>query len=586
MIRRPPRSTLFPYTTLFRSHLTDDQGWRIQIKKYPKLTSIGAWRNETMGDGRRYGGFYTQKDIKEIVQYAKERFVTIIPEIEMPGHAVAALASYPYLSCNNRRIKVATDWGVHKDIYCVGKKSTFRFLKNVLSEVINLFPGKYIHIGGDEVPKESWEKSARCRALMKKEGLKNFNQLQSYFVKKIEKFLISKGKRLIGWDEISEGGLAPEATVMSWRGIQGGIKAAKQGHDVIMSPTSFCYFDYYQGNPRNEPVAIGGYLPLSKVYSFEPVPDTLTKSEAKHILGAQANLWTEYIPTTQQAEYMIFPRIAALSEVVWTNKKEKNWNDFERRIVIQEQRYKFENVNYSNSSSEVSISSAFDKSDKKIKVYLNTDFNNLEIYYAFNNNYPDLNSILFSDTLLFQNKYMIKAASFRNDEMQLPISEEKFYFHKAFGDSVTYLFNYSSRYSAGGEFGLVDGIKGSKYFHDGYWQGFLEKDLNVIIDMGKEKTISKISTDFLRKIETLIFFPLEVKYFVSSNGKNYVKVFDKKFDKPTDYKSIAIKTVTADFKPIKGRYIKVIAKNIGICPAWHKYSGKKAWLFVDEIIVK
>ncbi len=340
----------------FHWHLTEDQGWRIEIKKYPKLTEIGAWRKETVighnrdkpqkFDGKRSGGFYTQEEIKDIVAYAADRFITVIPEIEMPGHSLAALAAYPELGCTEGPFEVATKWGIFNDVYCPNEE-TFRFLEDVLTEVIALFPSPYIHIGGDECPKTRWEESAFCQQLIKKEGLKDEHELQSYFIQRIEKFLNSKGKQIIGWDEILEGGLAPNATVMSWRGIKGGIAAAKQHHNVIMTPTDYCYFDYYQSESKDtEPLAIGGFLPVEKVYSYEPIPEELTAAEAKYILGAQANVWTEYIPTPAQAEYMIFPRMCALAEVVWSPKEKRNWNSFTTRMQTHFKRLDAFHINY------------------------------------------------------------------------------------------------------------------------------------------------------------------------------------------------------------------------------------------------
>lgn len=321
----------------FHWHLTDDQGWRIEIKKYPKLTEIGAFRNGSMigkysdnkFDDKKYGGFYTQEQVKDVVKYAEARHVTVVPEIEMPGHAVAAIASYPWLGCTGKQIEVEKKWGVSENVFCP-KPETFEFLENVLAEIMPLFPSEYIHIGGDECPKESWKKCPNCQALIKKEGLKDEHELQSYFIQKIEKFVNSKGKKIIGWDEILEGGLAPNATVMSWRGIEGGIAAAQQKHDVIMTPGEFCYFDHYQGNPKTEPIAFGGYTSAEKVYSFNPIPEKLKDDEKKYILGAQGNVWTEYILDFKQVEYMIFPRITALSEVLWgTN---RDFNDFKLRF--------------------------------------------------------------------------------------------------------------------------------------------------------------------------------------------------------------------------------------------------------------
>jgi hexosaminidase len=337
-------------------HLTDDQGWRIEINKYPELTEISHWREETLTghlrtskeyDGRGYGGFFTQDQVREIVEYAAERYITLIPEIEMPGHASSALAAFPNLGCTGGPYKVETTWGIFKDVFCAGKEETFEFLQNVIDEVLYIFPSEFIHIGGDEVHKDRWKECPKCQARIKEEGLKDEHELQSYFITRMDKYLASKGRRLIGWDEILDGGLAPGATVMSWRGIEGGIKAAKMGHDVVMSPTTHLYFDYYQSEDRvNEPLGIGGFLPLEKVYAYEPVPDVLSAEEAKHILGAQANLWTEYIPSARQAKYMLLPRILALSEVVWSPKEKKDFADFEKRVIVDYERLKKQGINF------------------------------------------------------------------------------------------------------------------------------------------------------------------------------------------------------------------------------------------------
>ncbi|MCX7637885.1 MAG: beta-N-acetylhexosaminidase [Cyclobacteriaceae bacterium] len=325
----------------FHWHLTEDQGWRIEIKKYPKLQEVAAWRDSTIVghagnsnkyDGKRYGGFYTQDEIRDIVQYAAERYITIVPEIEMPGHSRAALAAYPNLGCTGGPYTVATTWGVFDDLYCAGKDETFIFLQDVLDEVMNLFPGTYIHIGGDECPKTRWKQCRLCQQRIKKEKLKDEHELQSYFIQRIEKYLNSKGRRIIGWDEILEGGLAPNATVMSWRGEEGGIAAAKQQHQVIMTPGNWCYLDHYQASAETEPLAIGGFTPVEEVYSYEPLPDSLTETEKKFILGAQGNVWTEYMKTPEHVEYMVYPRALALAEVVWSPKEKKNYDDFLNRL--------------------------------------------------------------------------------------------------------------------------------------------------------------------------------------------------------------------------------------------------------------
>jgi hexosaminidase len=336
----------------FHWHLTEDQGWRIEIKKYPLLTEIGAWRKGTQirktdkDDGIRYGGFYTQDEIKDIVAYANERFVTVVPEIELPGHSVAALTAYPELSCTGGPFEVRTKWGIADDIYCAGNEATFSYLEDVLTEVLDLFPSKYIHIGGDEAPKKRWEKCSKCQARIKKEGLNDEHELQSYFISRIEKFLNSKGRQIIGWDEILEGGLAPNAAEMSWRGIEGGISAAKQKHYVVMTPSDYMYFDFYEGNPKTEPLAIGGFLPLDKVYGYEPVPEELTADEEKYILGVQANQWTEYIATPELAEYMTLPRLCALSEIAWSPKEKRNLEDFLDRMQVHYARLDQLGINY------------------------------------------------------------------------------------------------------------------------------------------------------------------------------------------------------------------------------------------------
>ncbi len=340
----------------FHWHLTDDQGWRIEIKKYPLLTQIGSIRHETMKghytdnkyDGTPYGGFYTQDEIRDVLKYAADRYVNVIPEIELPGHALAALASYPNLGNNPDRIyKVGTKWGVYDDVF-MPREETLKFLEDVLTEVIDLFPSKYIHIGGDECPKTQWEESRFAQDLIKKENLKDAHGLQSYVIKRIDKFVTSKGRRIIGWDEILEGGLSPNATVMSWRGTEGGITAAKENHDVIMTPTTHVYLDYYQADPKTvkQPVSIGGHLEISKTYSFEPTPEVLSPEQSRHILGVQGNLWTEYVKTPAYAEYMLFPRGIAVAEIGWSTKENKNYEDFSKRLEVHKKRLDYLGVNY------------------------------------------------------------------------------------------------------------------------------------------------------------------------------------------------------------------------------------------------
>ncbi len=399
----------------FHWHLTEDQGWRIEIKKYPLLTEIGAWRMEldtATGDSIRYGGYYTQDQIKDVVTYARKNHITIIPEIEMPGHSRAALAAYPQFSCSGERLPVANRWGVFTHVYCAGKDSTFLFLNDILDEVIALFPGTYIHIGGDECPKAAWKKCPDCQARIKKEHLKDEHELQSYFIRRIEKHLISKGRKLIGWDEILEGGLADEATVMSWRGIKGGIAAARQGHDVIMTPGSHCYFDHYQADPRFEPLAIGGYTSLKKVYSYEPVPEELNPDEAKYILGAQANLWTEYIATEHHLQYMLLPRMLALAEVNWTEAKHKNWDSFNKRLQTQFRYFDRQGINYCPGDYTVHFRMIPGKGDSLLT--LDCEIYNAQIRYTINGGAPDSLSEIYKSPLHIGKDEFVKAAVFEN----------------------------------------------------------------------------------------------------------------------------------------------------------------------------
>jgi len=410
----------------FHWHLTEDQGWRIEIKKYPKLAEIAAYRDSTVighgdaenpkYDGQRYGGYYTQEQIKDIVQYAAERHITIIPEIEMPGHSLAALSAYPELACTPGPFQAATTWGVFDDIYCT-KEETFTFLEGVLDEVMELFPSTYIHIGGDEAPKARWEKCPVCQANMKKYNLKDEMELQSWFNHRIEKYLNEHGRQLIGWDEILEGGLSPNATVMSWRGTEGGIAAAKQGHDAIMAPTDYCYLDYYQANPEFQPLAIGGFVTLKKVYTYEPVPAELPAEEAKHILGAQANLWTEYIPTPEQALYMVLPRMAALAEVDWCEPSNKDWPDFQRRINQHYQVYEAFGLNYCPGSYKVGISASPDSTGNTIIVSMESEIYNPEIRYTTDGSFPNTESEVYNNTFSVSPGTTIQAAVFVDGEL-------------------------------------------------------------------------------------------------------------------------------------------------------------------------
>lgn len=408
----------------FHWHLTDDQGWRIEIKAYPQLTEVGGWRKETkIGhqgetpkefDDKKYGGFYTQDEVREIVDYAASKYINVIPEIEMPGHAMAALAAYPELGCTGGPYAVQGGWGVFDDIFCT-RESTFVFLENVLTEVIDLFPGKYIHIGGDEAPKTRWKACPDCQKRIREEKLEDEAQLQSYFITRISKFLEKHKRQIIGWDEILDGGLAPGATVMSWRGTEGGIAAAQMGHDVIMTPGSHCYFDHYQGNPSAEPLAIGGFTPLSKVYHYKPIPEELNSKEAKHILGAQANVWTEYITYNEGITYMILPRMAALSEVLWSPTKKRNWENFYDRLPAHFARYEALGLKYSQSVNQVKTKLVIIETADTL-VELSTEVPQAQIFYTTDGSTPGQNSILYTEKLKLNKTDQLKVQLYRNGE--------------------------------------------------------------------------------------------------------------------------------------------------------------------------
>lgn len=468
---------------VFHWHLTEDQGWRIEIKKYPKLTEIGAWRvdredhpwdqreMQRPGEKATYGGFYTQNDVREIIEYASRRAITVIPEIEMPAHAIAALAAYPELSCTGGPFTVMPGgiWPI-RDIYCAGNEKTFAFLEDVLTEVMDLFPSKYIHIGGDEAAKDNWKACPKCQARMRIEGLKNEEELQSYFIRRIEKFLISQNRKLIGWDEILQGGLAPEATVMSWRGMDGGVAAARQGHEVIMTPTDYCYFDYYQAE-EGEPPGIGGFLPLEKVYSFEPMPDVLTADQKRLILGGQGNVWTEYIPTPEHAEYMALPRMAAMAEVLWSPKERKNLADFLRRMQIHYNRLDLAGVHYRQPG--LGGYDVFNPFIEKVPVRISNPRPETVIRYTVDGTDPDPNSKIFKNPLVIRENLTLTTQAFAGSvkvgspkrsrfEKQSPINAVN---PGSLAPGLSYR-------TFGGEFSSVSGMERSPVRQEGRIDGF------------------------------------------------------------------------------------------------------------------
>ena len=577
-------------------HLTDDQGWRIEIKKYPELTTIGSQRKETVigrnsgeYDGKPYGGFYTQDEIRDVIAYAKERFVTIIPEIDLPGHQQAALAAYPDLGCTGGPYEVWTQWGISDDVICAGNDKAMQFLEDVLSEVIDLFPSEYIHIGGDECPKVRWKTCPKCQARIKAEGIKGDQKhsaeeyLQSYVISRMEKFVESKGRHIIGWDEILEGGLAPNATVMSWRGVDGGIEAAKQHHNVIMTPNTYLYFDYYQStDTENEPLAIGGYLPLERVYSLEPtagIPDEYKK----YVIGVQANLWTEYIPTFSQVEYMVMPRMAALAEVQWTDPSKKEYQSFLPRLVRMTKLYDRLGYNYAKNIFDIHAEFTTDTENSEVVVTLST-LGDGDIYYTLDGSKPTSASNKYEAPVKIKENATIKAVVVRPTGNSRVFSE-KINFSKSTAKPVTLRVVPSKGYDFKGGPEMTDGLTGDTNYKTGRWLGFQGKDLDAAIDLKQPVEISKVAFNTNVVKGDWIMGAAGVTVKVSEDGKNFREVVSKTIPslKQTDKDGIYPQEIT--FDPVKARYVEVIIKSDKL-PAWHGGAGNPAYLFVDEIIIQ
>nr|WP_321236586.1 family 20 glycosylhydrolase [uncultured Psychroserpens sp.] len=576
----------------FHWHLTEDQGWRIEIKKYPKLQEVAAFRNETLighysdqphqFDKTPYGGFYTQEEVKDIVAYAQARHVRVIPEIELPGHAQAAISAYPNLGCTGTQVDVATKWGVFEHIYC-SKDETFDFLEDVLDEVVALFPSDYIHIGGDEAPKTNWKTCAQCQNRIKIEGLKDEHELQNYFITRIENYLNSKGKQIIGWDEILEGGLAPNATVMSWRGTKGAIEAAKQKHNVIMTPTSHCYFDYYQSTNPDEPTAIGGFLPLEKVYGFNPIPSELNANETQFILGAQGNIWTEYMPTEDQVEYMAFPRILAMSEVVWSKNENKNFADFAKRVENFNKRLDLLDVNYANHLYE--ISGELTSKNKSTYYQLSTTLQDKTIRYTLDGTEPTKTSQTYNQAIPITESLTIKATVFNSEKRLGSIFSETINHHKAVGKIITINKEPHKSYPGSGPQGLINGISGSDTrYGDKEWLGFWGEDLEITIDLDTEIEINSIKTRFHNGNGQWIYAPKEMELeFILLDGSIVTDkiIVQNQIDKilvDVNYKFITPKDLD-----IKVKAITLKIPNYGTIPDGKQGAGNKAWTFIDEI---
>ena len=568
----------------FHWHLTDDQGWRIEVKKYPRLTEIGGFRDQTLighsndiphrYDQTKSGGFYTQEQIKEVVKYASDHFVEVIPEIEMPGHSMAALSAYPQYSCTGGPFDVPGKWGIFNDIYCT-KEATFQFLQDILSEVVPLFPSKYIHIGGDEAPKIRWKNCVNCQNRIKNLGLKNEQELQSYFIHRIENFLNQKGKQIIGWDEILEGGLAPNATVMSWRGEQGGITAARQGHDVIMTPSSNLYLDYYQSQLLSEPLAIGGYLPIEKVYSYNPISDSLNADQTTHILGLQANVWTEYMATATQREYMIFPRIAAVAEVGWSNSKTRSFDAFANRLPTLLEKYDVLGLNYSKAFYDINGNTLTNGESLSLEL---ESRDNPQIRYTTDGAIPTLESRLYQTPIPLGKELIVKSLAYVYGKPRGGMYEQKFSANLFAGAKVLLSKNPSPKYSGKGGLTLVDCITGRYPILGSQWLGYEASDVDIEVALNAPIGVSKITLSTTEKQSQWIYCPANVEFLVSEDGITYRSIGS------VDYKTIIANNgkATLQIPKTDGRKIKAIVKNYGIIPAGLQGGGHGAWLFIDE----
>ena len=580
----------------FHWHLTEDQGWRIEIKKYPKLTEIGSQRSRTVigrntqeYDNTPYGGFYTQEEAKEIVKYAQERYITIIPEVDLPGHMLAALAAYPEMGCTGGPYEVCPRWGVFEDVLCIGNDKTMQFLEDVMSEIIEIFPSEYVHIGGDEAPRTRWEKCPKCQARIKAEGLKADkkhtaeDRLQSYCMTRIEKFLNSKGRRIIGWDEILEGDVAPNATVMSWRGASGGIKAAQMGHDVIMTPNTYCYFDYYQtADTKDEPLGIGGYVPIEKVYSLDPTFD-LNEEQKKHIIGAQANLWTEYIATTEHVEYMVLPRMAALAEVQWTQPEKKDFKDFTTRLASLMKFYQRDGFNYAKHVFDLKVDFTPDVAKKAVVVTLST-IDDAPIYYTLDGTEPTTASLKYIEPVVITETADFQAVVIR-PEGKSKVVNKKISFNKATYCPIELTFQPSEKYKFGGAITLVDGMKGNDSYATGAWLGFVGGDVEAIIDLGQETEIKRVATNAIVDMSAWIMGSTGLVVSVSDDNKEFREVAVKDIPAETNIDKKGVENYEITFDPVKARYVKVVIKRSPALPKGHAGEGKAAYMFIDEIEV-
>ena len=583
----------------FHWHLTEDQGWRIEIKKYPRLTEVGSVRagtcikkDFTSHDGVPYGEgmWYTQDQIREIVAYAASKGIDVIPEIDLPGHMQGALAAYPELGCTGGPYEVWTRWGVSEDVLCAGNEKVYEFLEDVLTEVCELFPYEYIHVGGDECPKVRWESCPKCQAKIRKLGLKDKDgqkaehYLQSYVISRIEKFLNAKGRKVIGWDEILEGGIAPNATIMSWRGEAGGIEATRQGHDAIMTPNTYFYLDYYQSTDvANEPFGIGGYLPIEKCYSYEPYAEGMTPQQQAHVIGVQANLWTEYIATADHLYYMLLPRLAALAEVQWCNADRKDWDRFYAAADVFCSIYDVMGYNYATHVLQVKGEIEVNPSEENVVVTLDAQ-GDAPIRYTLNGKTPGRCSKLYKEPLVITESCELKAAAMR-DGVEPKIFTKKFDFHKATGKTVTYSRQPHRRYSATAPGGLVDAVRGPEVFKSVEWTAWNGKPFDIIVDMEETQPYSSVTLGLVSNKPSYLFLPKAISVAVSDDGVAYADVAAQEYEIEGKDDPDTLAERTLSFSETSARYLKITVTPVPANPEWHYAPGKSTFVFIDEIIV-
>ena len=557
----------------FHWHLTEDQGWRLAIDKYPKLTEISSFRTEL--DGSVYGGFYTKEDVKEIVAYASSKQIEIIPEIELPGHSQAAIAAYPHLSCTGEIVPVANDWGVFKDIYCAGNDSVFIFLEDVLTEVVELFPSKYIHIGGDEAPKIRWEECPKCQKRIADNNLKDEHELQTYFIERIQAFLASKGKVIIGWDEILEGGLAEDAVVQSWRGMEGGKEAVKLGSRAIMSPTSHAYFDYDLKS-----------IDLEKVYSFDPIPEGLTDEEAARIIGGECNMWTEHVPDEDNLDSKVFPRLLAMSEVLWSGNEQKDFSEFKQRV--QQQYIVLDHFNVAYGEEAVPMTYFLKPGSNGAFMTLYPYDSTVTLSFRLNCEECDTVFKDYEKTFRIDHTSDLEIQPYKNGKEYGDLISIPFDVHLAADRNISYTSDYSEWYTAGGDEALLDTKLGTLDFRDGAWQGFWGQDLECIIDMEEvTNDLTSVSANFYQYNNSWIFIPTEMNAQISNDGKTWEDwgSVTSLSDPMERGKFIENLEINHD-QPTSFRYLKLEVKNFGKVPDWHEAAGSDAWLFIDEIMIK